>query len=56
MAGQFEEAVATLETAAGMSGRHSLALTALAGVFGQRGKPAEAHVLHRELIDRSSRS
>ena len=34
-AGRFEEAVSTLEAAASMSGRHSLALTALAGVFGQ---------------------
>jgi TolB-like protein/Tfp pilus assembly protein PilF len=55
MAGRFEEAVSTLEAAAGMSGRHPLALTALAGVFGQRGKPAEARVLHRELMDRASR-
>ena len=37
MAGRFEEAVSTLEAAAGMSGRHSLALTGLAGVFGQGG-------------------
>ena len=54
-AGRFEEAVSTLEAAASMSGRHSLALTALAGVFGQWGKPAEAYVLHRELMDRVSR-
>ena len=39
---RFDEAISTLEAAAGMSGRHSLALTALAGVFGQVGKPAEA--------------
>ena len=39
-----------------MSGRHSLALTGLAGVFGQRGNPADAFVLHRELMDRASRS
>ena len=38
-----------------MSGRHSLALTSLAGVFGQDGKPAEALALHREMIDRASR-
>ncbi len=37
MAGRFEEAVSTLEAAAEMSGRHSLALTGLAGVFGQGG-------------------
>jgi eukaryotic-like serine/threonine-protein kinase len=55
MAGRFEGAVSTLEAAAGMSGRHSLALTSLAGVFGQGGKPAEAHALHRELMDRGSR-
>jgi len=54
-AGRFEEAVSTLEIAARMSGRHSLALTALAGVFGQGGKPAEARALHRELMDRASR-
>ena len=36
-AGRFEEAVSTLETAAGMSGRHSRALSSLAGVFGQWG-------------------
>ena len=38
-----------------MSGRHSLALTGLAGVFGQGGQPAEALNLHRELMDRASR-
>jgi len=56
MAGRSTEAVSTLEAAAVMSGRHSLALTGLAGVFGQGGKPAEALTLHRELIDRASRS
>jgi eukaryotic-like serine/threonine-protein kinase len=56
MAGPSTEAVSTLEAAAMMSGRHSLALTGLAGVFGQRGKPADALTLHRELIDRASRS
>jgi tetratricopeptide (TPR) repeat protein len=55
LAKRFEEAVSTLDAAAGMSGRHPLALTALAGVFGQGGKPAEALVLHRELMDRASR-
>ncbi len=39
-AGRFEEAISTLEAAAEMSGRHSRALTSLAGVFGQWGKPA----------------
>ena len=34
----------------------SLALTGLAGVFGQRGNRADAFVLHRELMDRASRS
>ena len=56
MAGRFDEAVSTLEAAAGMSSRHSLALTALAGVFGQWEKPAQARALHRELMDRVSRS
>ena len=37
MAGQFGGAVSTLEAAAEMSGRHSLALTSLAGVFGHGG-------------------
>jgi tetratricopeptide (TPR) repeat protein len=55
MAGRFEEAIPTLVAAAAMSGRHSLALTALAGVFGQSGKPAEARILHHELMDRASR-
>ena len=54
--GRFEEAVSTLEAAARMSGRHSLALTGLAGVFGQAGMPAEALAIHRELMDRASRS
>jgi serine/threonine-protein kinase len=55
-AGRFEEAVSTLETAAGMSGRHSRALSSLAGVFGQWGKRSEASALHRELMDRASRA
>jgi TolB-like protein/Tfp pilus assembly protein PilF/predicted Ser/Thr protein kinase len=54
-AGRFEEAVCMLEAAAGMSGRHSLALTCLAGIFGKWGKPSEASALHRELMDRASR-
>lgn len=37
LAGRFEEAVSTLDAAAEMSGRHPLALTGLAGVFGQWG-------------------
>jgi TolB-like protein/Flp pilus assembly protein TadD len=56
MAGRFDEAIDTLEAAAEMSSRHSLALTALAGVFGQWEKPAEARALHRELMDRVSRA
>ena len=55
MAGGFNEAVSTLEAAAGMSGRHTLALTCLAGVFGQCGKGSEAGALHRELLDRAVR-
>ena len=55
-AGRFEEAVSTLEAAAGMSGRHSRALTSLAGVFGQWGKSSEASALHRELMDRAPRT
>ena len=56
LAGRFEEAISTLDKAAEMSGRHLLALTGLAGVFGQRGNRADAFVLHRELMDRASRS
>ena len=52
--GRFEEAVSTLEAAARMSRRHPLALTGLAGVFGQAGMPAEALAIHRELMDRAS--
>jgi tetratricopeptide (TPR) repeat protein len=53
--GRFEEAVSTLEVAAAVSGRHSLALTGLAGVFREWGKPAAALALHRELMERASR-
>ena len=55
LAGRFDEAVSTLDAAAEMSGRHSLALIGLAGVFGQGRKPAEALALHGELMDRASR-
>jgi Flp pilus assembly protein TadD len=55
LAGRFEEAVSTLETAAAMSGRHTLAVTVLAGVFRQAGRPTEARALHREMMDRASR-
>ena len=51
---RFEEAVSTFEIAAAMSGRHSLALTCLAGVLGQWGKRSEASALHCELVDRLS--
>jgi hypothetical protein len=54
-AGRFEEAAFTLEVAAGMSGRHTLALTCLARVLGQREKPAEANRLHPELMERASK-
>jgi Flp pilus assembly protein TadD len=55
MAGRFEEAVSTHETAARMSERHALALVGLAMVFGRWGKRSEASALHRELMDRASR-
>jgi TolB-like protein/Tfp pilus assembly protein PilF len=55
-AGRFEEAVATFEAAAGMSGRHSLALIGLAAVFGRWGKPSAASIVHAELLERSARS
>jgi hypothetical protein len=38
-----------------MSGRHTLAIPCLAGVFGQWGKRADAAALHREMMDRASR-
>jgi serine/threonine-protein kinase len=53
-AGKCAEAVSTFEAAAEMSGRHSLALTCLASVFGQWGKPSAANELHCELLERSS--
>ncbi len=37
-----------------MSGRHVLALTGLAGVFGQWGRSSEASAIHRELLERAS--
>jgi hypothetical protein len=55
LARRFDEAISTLEAAAKMSGRHSLAVVGLAGVFGRAGKQTEALVLHRELMDRASR-
>jgi serine/threonine-protein kinase len=56
MAGQFEEAAYTLEKGAAMSGRHSRALSSLAGVFGHWGKPAEAAMILRELSGRTTRA
>ena len=55
LVGRFDDAVSLLEAAATMSNRHTLALTALAGVFSQAGKPMEARTLHRELMDRAPR-
>ena len=55
-AGRFADAIATLEAAAGMSERHALALTSMAGAFGQWDRQAEAGVLHRELMDRARRA
>jgi hypothetical protein len=37
-----------------MSQRHVLALTGLAGAFGQWGKASAASAVHRELLERSS--
>jgi tetratricopeptide (TPR) repeat protein len=54
-AGRFEEAASTLEAAAAMSQRHTLALTCLAGVYGQWKKQPEARALHQELMDRALR-
>jgi len=55
LVGRLDEAISLLEAAAEMSNRHTLALTALAGVFGQAGKPMDARTLHRELLDRAPR-
>jgi Flp pilus assembly protein TadD len=55
-AGRFEEAVSALEAALGLSRRASSALASLATVYALWGKPSEAIALHRELIDRASRS
>jgi TolB-like protein/Tfp pilus assembly protein PilF/predicted Ser/Thr protein kinase len=52
---RFEEAVSTLEVAAAMSERHTLAVTCLAAVLGQWGKRREASALHCELTERASR-
>lgn len=54
-AGRFEEAVSTLESGGGMSGRQSMAFTSLAGAFGQWGKRPEASGLYRELVDCAAR-
>jgi TolB-like protein/Tfp pilus assembly protein PilF len=54
-AGRCDEAVAILESAAAISGRHSRALSSLAGAFGHWGKRAEASALYRELLDQSTR-
>ena len=55
LVGRFDEAISLLEAAAAMSNRHTLALTALAAVFGQAGTPMESMTLHRELLDRVPR-
>lgn len=55
LVGRFDDAISVLETAATSSDRHTLALTGLAGVFGQAGKPMFAQALHRELLGRLPR-
>jgi serine/threonine-protein kinase len=55
LVGRFDKAISSLEAAAAMSNRHTLALTGLAGVFGQAGRPMDAATLHRELLDRAPR-
>jgi serine/threonine-protein kinase len=52
--GRFEEAISTLETGAGMSGRHARALCSLAVVCAQSGKASDASALHGELLERAS--
>ena len=56
MNGQFEEATSILNSAAAMSNRHARALSSLAAVFGDWGRPSEAAALFGELRERSTRS
>ena len=53
---RYDEAVATLEYAAAMSGRHPYGLTSMAVAFGRCGKPEAAETLLRELTERRKRS
>jgi serine/threonine-protein kinase len=54
MVGRFEDSADELDGAARLSGRHTLAVTALAGVFGQWGKRRKATAVYRELLERAA--
>jgi serine/threonine protein kinase/tetratricopeptide (TPR) repeat protein len=56
LAGRFEESAASLEAAAAIARRPSSALSIMAGVFAQSGRPLEAKAIHRELLNRASNS
>jgi TolB-like protein/Tfp pilus assembly protein PilF len=53
---RYEDAIATLEYSAAMSGRHGFALSTVAVAHGRCGKPEAAAALLRELTDRAARS
>jgi Flp pilus assembly protein TadD len=54
-AGRFAEAVDVLQGAAAMSNRLPSALASLSATLADWGRPAPARLLHRELLERSSR-
>ena len=53
--GRFEESVATMESAALLSGRSGIVLGCMATAYANWGKEQAAQAIHRELLARSSR-
>jgi TolB-like protein/Flp pilus assembly protein TadD len=53
-AGRFEESVATMESAALLSGRSGIVLGCMATAYANWGKEHAAQAIHRELLARSS--
>ena len=53
--GRFEESVATMESAALLSGRSGIVLGCMAAAYANWGKEHAAQSIHRELLARSSR-
>ena len=53
-AGRFERAEETAKTALAVSGRHPLAMGALAATYADWGKPAEAQAIYAELVARAA--